>query len=60
MFSFERNIEIADPNGSAVLLGSISNGDTDKARRSGRRRHRDARRHRRSSSTSTSPTTTFM
>jgi len=30
LFSFQRNIEIADPNGSSVLLGSISNGDTDK------------------------------
>ena len=29
LFSFQRNIEIADPNGSSVLLGSISNGDTD-------------------------------
>ncbi|MFN8193651.1 MAG: ABC transporter substrate-binding protein [Nocardioidaceae bacterium] len=27
-FSFQRNIQIADPNGSSVLLGSISNGDT--------------------------------
>ncbi|MCW2796655.1 ABC transporter substrate-binding protein [Nocardioides sp.] len=27
MFSFKRNIEIADPNGSSVLLGAISNGD---------------------------------
>lgn len=27
LFSFQRNIEIADPNGSSVLLGSISNGD---------------------------------
>lgn len=26
-FSFQRNLEIADPNGSSVLLGSISNGD---------------------------------
>ena len=25
LFSFQRNIEIADPNGSSVLLGSISN-----------------------------------
>ncbi|MDQ4051267.1 MAG: ABC transporter substrate-binding protein [Actinomycetota bacterium] len=25
-YSFQRNIEIADPNGSSVLLGSISNG----------------------------------
>ena len=29
LFSFQRNVEIADPNGSSVLLGSISNGDTD-------------------------------
>ncbi|MFA6575731.1 MAG: ABC transporter substrate-binding protein [Nocardioides sp.] len=27
LFSFQRNIEINDPNGSAVLLGAISNGD---------------------------------
>jgi peptide/nickel transport system substrate-binding protein len=27
LFSFKRNLEINDPNGSAVLLGSISNGD---------------------------------
>ena len=27
LFSFKRNIEIADPNGSSVLLGAISNGD---------------------------------
>ncbi len=27
VYSFQRNIEIADPNGSSVLLGSISNGD---------------------------------
>ena len=27
LFSLKRNIEIADPNGSSVLLGSISNGD---------------------------------
>ena len=27
-FSFERNLKINDPNGSSVLLGSISNGDT--------------------------------
>lgn len=27
LYSFKRNIEIADPNGSSVLLGSISNGD---------------------------------
>ena len=27
LFSFQRNIEIADPNGSSVLLGAISNGD---------------------------------
>ncbi len=26
-YSFKRNIEIADPNGSSVLLGAISNGD---------------------------------
>lgn len=26
-FSLQRNLEIADPNGSSVLLGSISNGD---------------------------------
>ncbi len=26
-FSFKRNIEIADPNGSSVLLAAISNGD---------------------------------
>lgn len=30
LFSFQRNIEIADPNGSSVLLGSISNGDAKK------------------------------
>jgi peptide/nickel transport system substrate-binding protein len=30
LFSFQRNIQIADPNGSSVLLGSISNGDADK------------------------------
>jgi len=30
LFSFKRNIEINDPNGSAVLLGSISNGDDKK------------------------------
>jgi peptide/nickel transport system substrate-binding protein len=29
LFSFKRNIEIADPNGSSVLLGNISNGDED-------------------------------
>ncbi len=29
LFSFQRNLEIADPNGSSVLLGSISNGDED-------------------------------
>lgn len=29
LFSFQRNIQIADPNGSSVLLGSISNGDAD-------------------------------
>lgn len=27
LFSLKRNIEIADPNGSSVLLGSIANGD---------------------------------
>ncbi|MDP8930194.1 MAG: ABC transporter substrate-binding protein [Actinomycetota bacterium] len=27
LFSMQRNIEIADPNGSSVLLGQISNGD---------------------------------
>jgi peptide/nickel transport system substrate-binding protein len=27
LFSMKRNIEIADPNGSSVLLGQISNGD---------------------------------
>ncbi|KQZ70395.1 MULTISPECIES: ABC transporter substrate-binding protein [unclassified Nocardioides] len=27
LFSMKRNVEIADPNGSSVLLGSISNGD---------------------------------
>lgn len=27
LFSMQRNLEIADPNGSSVLLGSISNGD---------------------------------
>ncbi len=26
-FSFKRNVEIADPNGSSVLLGQLSNGD---------------------------------
>lgn len=30
LFSFKRNIEIADPNGSSVLLGSIANGDAKK------------------------------
>jgi peptide/nickel transport system substrate-binding protein len=30
LYSFKRNIEIADPNGASVLLGSISNGDADK------------------------------
>ena len=44
LFSFQRNIEIADPNGSSVLLGSISNGD-EKSPGPGRRRDRDARRH---------------
>ena len=29
VFSFQRNIEIGDPNGSSVLLGSISNGDAE-------------------------------
>ena len=29
LFSLQRNIEIADPNGSSVLLGSISNGDDE-------------------------------
>lgn len=29
LFSFQRNIEIADPNGSSVLLGQISNGDAE-------------------------------
>ena len=29
LFSMQRNIEIADPNGSSVLLGQISNGDTE-------------------------------
>ncbi len=29
LFSFDRNIKIADPNGSSVLLGAISNGDTE-------------------------------
>lgn len=29
LFSLQRNVEIADPNGSSVLLGSISNGDED-------------------------------
>jgi len=28
LFSFKRNIEIADPNGSSVLLGQLSNGNT--------------------------------
>jgi peptide/nickel transport system substrate-binding protein len=27
LFSFQRNIEIADPNGSSVLLAALSNGD---------------------------------
>jgi peptide/nickel transport system substrate-binding protein len=27
LFSMQRNIEIADPNGSSVLLGQLSNGD---------------------------------
>ncbi len=30
LFSFQRNIEIADPNGSSVLLGAIANGDEKK------------------------------
>lgn len=30
LFSFQRNIEIADPNGSSVLLASVSNGDANK------------------------------
>lgn len=30
LFSFQRNIEIAAPNGSSVLLGQLSNGDTKK------------------------------
>ncbi|MEO9323851.1 ABC transporter substrate-binding protein [Nocardioides sp. C4-1] len=29
LFSFERNLAINDPNGSSVLLGSISNGDAE-------------------------------
>ncbi len=29
LFSFERNLAINDPNGSSVLLGSISNGDPE-------------------------------
>jgi peptide/nickel transport system substrate-binding protein len=29
LFSLQRNIEIGDPNGSSVLLGSISNGDAE-------------------------------
>lgn len=29
LFSMKRNLEINDPNGSSVLLGSISNGDTE-------------------------------
>jgi peptide/nickel transport system substrate-binding protein len=29
LFSMQRNIEIADPNGSSVLLGQISNGDAE-------------------------------
>ncbi|MGA8845204.1 MAG: ABC transporter substrate-binding protein [Nocardioides sp.] len=28
-YSFKRNLEINDPNGSSVLLGSISNGDAE-------------------------------
>jgi peptide/nickel transport system substrate-binding protein len=30
LFSMKRNIEIADPNGSSVLLGQLSNGDEKK------------------------------
>ncbi|WP_134766044.1 ABC transporter substrate-binding protein [Nocardioides sp. 1609] len=29
LFSLQRNLEINDPNGSSVLLGSISNGDAE-------------------------------
>ena len=29
LYSFKRNLEINDPNGSSVLLGSISNGDSE-------------------------------
>ena len=29
LFSFKRNLEINDPNGASVLLGAISNGDTE-------------------------------
>ncbi len=29
LYSFKRNLEINDPNGSSVLLGSISNGDAE-------------------------------
>lgn len=29
LYSFKRNLEIAHPNGSSVLLGSISNGDDE-------------------------------
>ncbi|WP_340538453.1 ABC transporter substrate-binding protein [Nocardioides sp. GXZ039] len=29
LFSMQRNLEIADPNGSSVLLGNISNGDPE-------------------------------
>lgn len=29
LFSLQRNIEIADPNGSSVLLGQLSNGDEE-------------------------------
>ena len=55
LFSFQRNIEIADPNGSSVLLGSISNGDDEEPRPwpTARSRRPTTRRW---SSTSTSPT----
>lgn len=29
LFSFQRNLEIADPNGASVLLGAVSNGDDE-------------------------------
>lgn len=29
LFSMQRNVEIADPNGSSVLLANIANGDTE-------------------------------